>query len=68
MSVLGVGFWELGVDYQVSSLTPDGSDAFTIHCLTPSSYQVSSALMRASRPVRIEFGCSHVPPGTNALL
>src|SRR5688572_20649195 len=33
------------------------------HC-----YQVNSALIRASLPVRIEFGCSHVPPGTKALL
>jgi len=26
-------------------------------------YQVNSALMRVIRPVRMEFGCSQVPPG-----
>ena len=34
----------------------------------PLLQKVNSALIRASRGVRIEFGCSHGPPATKALL
>jgi anti-sigma B factor antagonist len=33
-----------------------------------SDQNIHSALMRASLPVRIEFGCSHGPPGVKLLL
>ena len=33
-----------------------------------SDQNVHSALMRTPRPVRIEFGCSHGPPGVKLLL
>jgi hypothetical protein len=36
--------------------------------LAGGSYHVNSALNRTSRPVRIEFGCSHDPPNVKLLL
>ena len=35
---------------------------------TTRRYQLNSALIRASRPVRIEFACSQVPPGTKRVV